>query len=119
MKRILAWALLSTGCAAVPLVPSEAASAEKVDLEVVGQVTDACHVSEAQPARIVILRAAGELDALATTRTDARGGYRFQVAAPPTAARRLYIETDGRKALAHQRYGAERALVADLNLPCG
>lgn len=119
MKRILALALLMTGCAAVPVVPGDAANAEQVELEVAGQVTDACHVPDAQPTRTIILRAAGELDALATTQTDSRGGYRFQVAAPATAARRLYIETNGRKALANQRYGAERALTADLNLPCG
>ncbi len=111
MKKVLLSLVVLSGCAGVGL----RGESEAV-VEVVGHVTNGCHVAGAQPQEQVTLRAAGELDAVATTQTDSTGAFSFVV--PSDAKRKLYIEARGKKALATSRSDTTRKLVAELALPC-
>jgi hypothetical protein len=108
--------VMLSACASAPIVPGS--GAEGVPLEVVGHVTRACAVSEPQPNVAVTLRAAGELDALGTTQTDANGAFRFSVVAPSKLSDRLLIEAQGARTRATQRFSADRTLVAEVRVPC-
>lgn len=107
MKRVLALLVLCS-CATVPIVGEEP-SGEPV--EVTGRVVSACGPSEPLPREPVAIRAAGELEVLDSTETDAQGAFSFRVSQKPP----LFIEARGVKAVAKP---ARRGLVAELVLPC-
>jgi hypothetical protein len=115
MKMALTLVVLCCGCAAAPVRSGEAV--DEASFEVTGHVTNGCHIAQAQPRESVTLRAAGELDAVATTQTDATGAFSF-VVPPGDAKRKFYIEARGSKAMAVSRYDSSRTLVAELTLPC-
>lgn len=115
MKNALPFLLMLSACATAP-VRGELAK-DEASFEVTGHVTNACHVPGGQPQEQVVLRLAGELDAVATTQTDSSGAFSF-VVPPGDAKRKFYIESRGRKAMATSRYDSSRTLVAELTLPC-
>ncbi len=109
MKRLLALLVLCS-CASAPVVADEpAVTAEAV--EVSGHVVSACGPSEPLQREPVAIRAAGELEVLDSTETDAHGAFTFRVSQKPP----LFIEARGVKAIAKP---ARRGLVAELVLPC-
>ena len=116
MNKLLPILMLLSACATGSAARGGGA-ADDAAIEVVGHVTNTCHVAGAQPLEQVTLRAAGELDAIGTTQTDATGAFTFVVPAGDSK-RKLYIEARGKKAMANQRYEASRSLVAELTLPC-
>ncbi len=81
-------------------------------------MTDACRPADAQPREHVTLRAAGELDALDTTRTDESGAFHFRVMTSDEPGSSLFIEARGYKALARPQGNAKDVRVAELTLPC-
>ena len=84
-------------------------------MQVVGHVTSSC---PAQVQKSVTLRAAGELEALDTTKTDESGAFKFNVAPTFDRAATIFIEADGHKAIARPQTNAKNVLVAELTLPC-
>jgi hypothetical protein len=118
MRRLLLPMMLLSACATVPVTPGEPLSGDRVEVEVVGQVTRACPVAEPGSNLAVTLRQAGELDALDTTRTDASGAFHFKVRTQNSLTAPLLIEAQGVRALATQRSSATRNLVAEVRLPC-
>jgi hypothetical protein len=115
MKNALPFLMLFSACATAPIRSTGAV--DEASFEVTGHVTNGCHVPGAQPQEQVTLRAAGELDAVATTQTDSTGAFSF-VVPPGDAKRKFYIESRGKKAMANARYDSMRTLVAELTLPC-
>ncbi len=98
------------GCAGV-----QHGSSEQPQVEVVGHVTTTCAT---QGQKSVTLRAAGELDALDTTQTDAQGAFKFSFAPKFDPKATIFIEADGHKAIARPQSNAKNVLVAELTLPC-
>lgn len=115
MKRTIVLLVALTSCATVP--GGGAPAPEGVHLEVIGRVVRACASSRPQPNEMVTVRAAGELDTLDTTRTDASGAFSFRVIAPGRRPA-LLIEAAGKKALARYAFGEGGTLVAEVRLPC-
>ena len=114
MKWILPIVLFSAGCATV----SKQTTAG-VPVEVHGHVTRVCAVPQPQSQVQVTLRAAGELEPLETTVTDASGAFVFHTRAPGQSTLGLFVEVKGVRAKAVQGFNANNELVADLTLPCG
>jgi hypothetical protein len=107
--------LLLAGCASAALVADEPAVASE-PVEVNGHVVSACGPSEPLPREPVAIRAAGELEVLGSTETDASGSFSFRVSPPKSdVAPSLFIEARGVKTVAKQ---ARRGLVAELVVPC-
>lgn len=115
MRSVLIAVVFLSGCATVPIAGSAGEAVQPV--EVSGHVTQACAVANGQANVTVTLRAAGELEALATAVTDGTGAFSFKVQ-PPSAHAKLLVEARGRKALAMPPYIEGGALVAELRLPC-
>ncbi|MFT3837449.1 MAG: hypothetical protein QM723_10690 [Myxococcaceae bacterium] len=112
MFRSLTILILMAGCATVP---SAGSSENGAPVEVVGHVTSSC----AAPAeKSVTLRAAGEIEPLETTKTDASGAFKFSVAPKFDPKATIFIEADGHKAVARPQSNAKNLLVAELTLPC-
>lgn len=110
MRTLLVSLALLCSCASTPQVADEAA-ASTTQVEVVGKVVSACGPEPLQR-EPVALRAAGELEVLSSTETDAHGDFRFDVVAPLTP---LFIEARGVKTVAKP---TKRGLIAELVLPC-
>jgi hypothetical protein len=110
------WALMAVAlgaCATAPVVTDQPAAGEPV--EVSGHVVSACG-PEPLPREPVAIRAAGELEVLDSTETDASGAFSFRVAPPAgDVVAPLVIEARGVRTVAKQ---ARRGLVAELVLPC-
>lgn len=115
MKHALLFVLCFTGCATVPLAAGDPAGLG-VPVQVVGHVVSACGAPRPQPNEPVTVRAAGELEALDATRTDASGAFSFKVVSPSRRPS-LLIEAGGKKALARQPFEGG-TLVAEVRLPC-
>jgi hypothetical protein len=116
MRSVLIAVVFLSGCATVPIA---GAGGEKTaaPIEVSGHVTQACAVNAGQANVTVTLRAAGELEPLATAVTDGTGAFSFKVQ-PPSAHAKLLVEALGRKALATQQFSEGGPLIAELRLPC-
>jgi hypothetical protein len=116
MRSVLIAVVFLSGCATVPIAGAGDVKTA-VPVEISGHVTQACAVNAGQANVTVTLRAAGELEPLATAVTDATGAFTFRVQAPSDHAR-LLVEAQGRKALATQQYSEGGPLIAELRLPC-
>ena len=81
---------------------------------VVGHVVSACG-PEPLPREPVAIRAAGELEVLDSTETDAHGAFSFRVQQRGDVVAPLFIEARGSRTVARP---ARRGLVAELVLPC-
>lgn len=113
MKHLLAL-LLCCSCASAPLASDEPVTATGEPVEVVGRVVSACG-PEPLNKEPVAIRAAGELEVLDSTETDAHGAFSFRVTQRTDVATPLFIEARGARTVAKP---ARRGLVAELVLPC-
>ena len=113
MKHVLL-TMVFCSCASAPLMADEPAATTGEPVEVVGRVVSACG-PEPLNKEPVAIRAAGELEVLDSTETDAHGAFTFRVTQRTDVAAPLFIEARGSRTVAKP---ARRGLVAELVLPC-